>query len=78
MASGTPVACSRSGSLPEVCGDAALYFDPRSVEEMTEAMLTVVERPDKLVKRGLERAARFTWDATARRHDEVYRALAAA
>ncbi len=34
MASGTPVAVSRAGSLPEVCGDAALYFDPTSVDEL--------------------------------------------
>jgi hypothetical protein len=38
----------------------------------------VLERPEQLMKRGLERASSFTWDATARRHDEVYRALAAA
>lgn len=78
MASGTPVASSRAGSLPEVCGDAAIYFDPTSVDEITEAILTVLERPDHLVERGLERASRFTWDATARRHDEVYGALTAA
>jgi glycosyltransferase involved in cell wall biosynthesis len=78
MASGTPVASSRAGSLPEVCGNAALYFEPTSVDEMTEAILAVLERPDHLVERGLRRAGEFTWDATARRHDEVYRALAAA
>jgi glycosyltransferase involved in cell wall biosynthesis len=77
MASGTPVAVSRAGSLPEVCGDAALYFEPTSVDEITEAILAVLERPGHLIERGLERASRFTWDATARRHDEVYRALAA-
>jgi glycosyltransferase involved in cell wall biosynthesis len=78
MASGTPVASSRAGSLPEVCGDAAFYFEPTSVDEMTEAILAVLERPNHLVERGLRRAGEFTWDATARRHDEVYRALAAA
>jgi glycosyltransferase involved in cell wall biosynthesis len=78
MASGTPVAVSRAGSLPEVCGDAAFYFEPTSVDEITEAILAVLERPDHLVARGLERASRFTGDATARRHDDVYRALAAA
>jgi glycosyltransferase involved in cell wall biosynthesis len=77
MASGTPVASSNAGSLPEVCGEAAVYFDPTSVDEITEAILTVLDRPDHLVERGLERASGFTWDATARRHDEVYRALAA-
>jgi glycosyltransferase involved in cell wall biosynthesis len=75
MASGTPVAVSRAGSLPEVCGDAALYFEPTSVDEIAEAILAVLERPGHLVERGFERASRFTWDATARRHDEVYRAL---
>jgi glycosyltransferase involved in cell wall biosynthesis len=78
MASGTPVAVSRAGSLPEICGDAALYFEPTSVDEITEAILTVLERPEHLVERGLARASRFTWEATAHRHDEVYRALAAA
>ena len=76
MASGTPVAVSRAGSLPEVCGEAAVYFDPLSVEEIAEAILTVLDRPQRLVERGLQQAARFTWEATARRHDEVYRALA--
>ncbi len=72
MASGTPVAVSRAGSLPEVCGDAALYFEPTSVDEIAEAIVAVLERPEQLIERGLERAAKFTWDETARRHDEVY------
>ena len=66
MASGTPVAVSRAGSLPEVCGDAALYFEPTSVDEIAEAILAVLERPGQLIERGLARASRFTWDATAR------------
>jgi len=78
MASGTPVAVSAAGSLPEVCGDAAIYFDATSVDEIAEAIVAVLERPGHLVERGLARAAQFTWDATARRHDEVYRRLAAA
>ena len=77
MASGTPVATSRAGSLPEICGDAALYFEPTSVDEIAEAILAVLDRPARLVERGLARAAEFTWDATARGHDRVYRALAA-
>jgi glycosyltransferase involved in cell wall biosynthesis len=76
MASGTPVASSTAGSLPEVCGDAARYFDPTSVEEMAEAVLTVLDSPDSLVERGLRRAAQFTWDETARRHDDVYASVA--
>jgi glycosyltransferase involved in cell wall biosynthesis len=77
MASGCPVACSTAGALPEVCGSAARYFDPLSVDEMVEAVLTVLADPDRLVQRGLERAAEFTWDACAHAHDRVYRGLAA-
>jgi glycosyltransferase involved in cell wall biosynthesis len=77
MASGTPVASSTAGSLPEVCGNAARYFDPLSVDEMVESVDTVLHDPQPLVERGLARAAEFTWDACARAHDEVYRALAA-
>jgi glycosyltransferase involved in cell wall biosynthesis len=75
MACGCPVAVSTAGSLPEVCGDAARYFDPFSVEEIAEAIEVVLERPDDLVAKGLERAARFTWDETAREHEAVYREL---
>jgi glycosyltransferase involved in cell wall biosynthesis len=78
MASGTPIAVSRAGALPEVCGDAALYFEPTSADEIAEAIVAVLDHPGHLIERGLERAPRFTWDATARRHDDVYRALAAA
>jgi glycosyltransferase involved in cell wall biosynthesis len=77
MASGCPVACSTAGALPEVCGSAARYFDPMSVDEMVEAVLTVLADPDRLVERGLKRAAEFTWDGCAHAHDRVYRGLAA-
>jgi glycosyltransferase involved in cell wall biosynthesis len=77
MASGCPVACSTAGALPEVCGSAARYFDPMSVDEMVEAVLTVLDNPDRLVERGLERAAEFTWDACGHAHDRVYRGLVA-
>lgn len=75
MACGCPVAVSTAGPLPEVCGDAARYFDPTSVEETAEAISDVLDHPDELVARGLERAASFTWDECARRHDDVYREL---
>ena len=75
MASGCPVAAARSGALPEVCGDAARYFDPTSVEDLAAAVLDVLAAPQDLVARGLERAAQFSWDACARGHEAVYREL---
>jgi glycosyltransferase involved in cell wall biosynthesis len=69
MACGCPVAVSRVASLPEVCGDAAVYFDPLSAESIAQGIREVLARPPT---GGPERAACFTWDACARAHDEVY------
>ncbi len=77
MACGCPVAVSNAASLPEVCGDAADYFDPLSAEDMAAAILRVLARADDYAARGLDRARRFSWDACARAHDAVYRELAA-
>jgi glycosyltransferase involved in cell wall biosynthesis len=75
MASGCPVACSTGGSLPEVVGDAARLFDPMSAQDMAAAVAEILDDPSPWVERGLERAARFTWDECARRHEAVYREL---
>jgi glycosyltransferase involved in cell wall biosynthesis len=73
MASGCPVAAARAGALPEVCGDAARYFDPTSVEDLAAAVLDVLAAPEEYVERGLAQATRFSWDECARGHDDVYR-----
>jgi len=73
MACGCPVACSRVASLPEVCGDAAVYFDAESVDDIARGIDEVLARPPA---GGIDRAARFTWDRCAREHDAVYRELA--
>jgi glycosyltransferase involved in cell wall biosynthesis len=72
MACGCPVACSNAASLPEVVGDAARLFDPDSIEEMIAAVEEVLDDPEPWRARGLERAKEFTWEKTARAHDEVY------
>ena len=75
MACGCAVATSNATSLPEVCGEAAEYFDPLSADDMAAAILRALE--GRLVGRGLVHAAGFTWDACARAHDVVYRDLSA-
>ena len=75
MACGCPVAASNATSLPEVCGDAAEYFDPLSTEDMAAAIVRALD--GRLVETGLARAAGFTWDACARAHEAVYRDLSA-
>jgi glycosyltransferase involved in cell wall biosynthesis len=76
MACGTPVVCSNAASLPEVVGDAAIMIDPYDVDALADAMHRVLSDPDlhhDLRQRGLERAAEFTWQRTARETVAVYR-----
>jgi glycosyltransferase involved in cell wall biosynthesis len=75
MACGTPVAASRAGSLPEVCDDAARLFDPTSPEEIARAIRDVLDAPEDWSRRGLDHAARYSWDACAAAHEDVYREL---
>ena len=75
MACGCPVVCSDAGSLPETCGTAARYFDPEDVDQMADAVLEVLADSEPWKKRGLERAATFTWERTALDHERVYREL---
>ncbi len=78
MACGTPVVAADATSLPEVVGDAGLLVDPRDPETLAEALIRLWrdrELAAELRERGLARARAFTWEETARRTVEVYRAL---
>lgn len=75
MACGCPVACSNAASLPEICGEGAAFFDPRSVEEIAAATARALDDGGELARRGLEQAAQFTWGGSARGHEAVYREL---
>jgi glycosyltransferase involved in cell wall biosynthesis len=69
MACGTPVLSSRAGSLPEVVGNAGLFFDPTDVAQIAHALRRLLGDPaerDRLARRALGRAGRFTWAASAR------------
>jgi glycosyltransferase involved in cell wall biosynthesis len=74
MACGCPVACSNAAALPEVVGDAARLFDPRDPAALADAVRDVLDAPDEWRSLGLARAAKFSWQATARGYDDVYRA----
>jgi glycosyltransferase involved in cell wall biosynthesis len=77
MASGCPVAASNAGALPEVCGDAAHLFDPRSVEAIASGVLAVLADAETYRARGIERASQFSWDRCAQEHEDLYRELGA-
>ena len=74
MACGCPVAAANVGPLPEVCGDAAVYFDPRDPEAMANGVREALALADEMRELGLVRAAGFTWEESTRRHEAVYRA----
>jgi alpha-1,3-rhamnosyl/mannosyltransferase len=68
MGRGVPVACSNVASLPEVAGDAALYFDPLDVSEIARAIVEILadrKLARRLIAAGHRQEARLTWAHTA-------------
>jgi glycosyltransferase involved in cell wall biosynthesis len=79
MTLGAPVVTSNTTSLPEVVGQAALQVDPYDVEAIAAAMLRVVREEclaEELRRAGQERARRYDWPESARRHLALYRRAA--
>jgi glycosyltransferase involved in cell wall biosynthesis len=80
MACGCPVVAARGSGLEQTVGDAALLFDPRSVDELA-AQLASILHEDSMGRRlggaGIARAASFTWDECVRAHAATYRKAAA-
>jgi glycosyltransferase involved in cell wall biosynthesis len=68
MSCGCPVVVSNAASLPEVCGDAALYCDPLNHADVARCIAEVMDNPvlrQQLQDRGLARSREFTWRAAA-------------
>jgi len=80
MRRGVPAVVSTAGSLPEVCGDAAVQVDPDDAGGLAAAVARLMRSgPERaaLAEAGRRRAAGFTWERTARRTLDVYRAALA-
>lgn len=78
MACGTAVIAANASSIPEVVGNAALLFDPTSIDELTDRLLELIDQPalrSSLINQGAERAQAFSWQQTAAQTLEVYRSL---
>jgi glycosyltransferase involved in cell wall biosynthesis len=74
MASGCPVICSNTSSLPEVVGDAALTVAPDDTDGLANLIAKLANDAklrQKLASAGLKQAAQFTWQASARRLSAV-------
>lgn len=78
MACGAPVVAANRGALPATCGDAALLVDPSDPGAIADAVLSAATEGalrERLIAAGRERAARFTWDRTARATDAAIERL---
>ena len=68
MKSGIPIVSSNRTCLPEIAGDAAIYFDPFNAEEMAQQMAKINEDSElrkTLISKGKERVNQFSWDKSA-------------
>lgn len=68
MIAGAPIVTSRGGALPEVGGEAAIYFDPEDPEDIARGLrefLVSNEDRDEWSRRSIERSKAFSWDKTA-------------
>lgn len=74
MSAGSPLAVSRIASLPEVCGEAAVYFDPHHPEDIARVLIQLVSHPsllETLRTAGLQRSEQFCWERCATEHIRV-------
>lgn len=75
MTQGLPVLSSTATCLPEVYGDAALYFDPHDPHDLSQKIADLLGKPElatELVAKGRERLAMFSWRKTAERTHQLY------
>lgn len=78
FACGTPVVTSNISSMPEIAGDAAVFADPESPEDIRKKIKEVLNDKDlkeELIKKGSKRAKDFTWEKTAEQTFKLYKTL---
>lgn len=74
MASGVPVICSNTTSMPEVAGDAAVLVDPLDYSGMSKEIARVLSDSDlrnDLIAKGYENIKRFSWDKSAKKFHDI-------
>lgn len=75
MSRNLPVASSNASCLPEILGDAAIYFDPNAMTEMAETIEKAIfdgELRQNLIRKGREQIKKFSWEKMARKTLEIY------
>jgi glycosyltransferase involved in cell wall biosynthesis len=74
MSAGCPVISSNASSMPEICGNAAIFFDPLSHGELAEKILLLSRNTtlkEELTRKGFERAKGFSWENTAEKVTDI-------
>jgi len=73
-----PLVCSNTSSLPEIAGNAALYFDPADLESIQSVVNDLLNNDSlrkTLVQNGKERLKQFSWEITAQKTSQVYKSV---
>jgi glycosyltransferase involved in cell wall biosynthesis len=74
MSCGTPVLTSKLSAMPEICGEAAIYFDPKDPNDIKEKIIyTYFDKKVKsnLINKGFIQAKKYTWDKTCSRTKSI-------
>ena len=75
MAHDVPVACSNSSCLPEVLGDAAVYFSPEHIDDMIHGMEKILSDSflrQELIQKGRQQVTRYSWQRMALETLRIY------
>jgi glycosyltransferase involved in cell wall biosynthesis len=78
MLNGAPVVASNATCIPEVCGDAAHYFDPYDIDDMVKKIDDVLKKPElrkSLIAKGAKQVTKFSWRRMAEQTLEVYKSV---
>lgn len=78
MAHGAPVVAANSSCLPEILGDAAVYFNPKDEDDAVRKIGNVLENDslrDSLLKKGCEQNRKYSWEKQAKETFDIYRKL---
>ena len=78
MECGTPILCSNTSSFPEVAGDSAIYFDPNSIDSISNSILKLLQDQGLrqiLLNNALTQKLKFSWEKTIKKTLSVYKEL---
>ena len=78
MSCGVPVICSNASAIPEVNGDAAIYFDPLDTNDIADKISYTISNKElcsTLINKGYERVRYFSWEKTAKKTISIFEEL---